>query len=1043
MNIPRAYLPPWPFKNMTIFRLMTWASHSAGNGHVTESALTSLARDVVCMPDFRADDLVGFDAHRENQRLDKSEDDPGLKDTPFSNSDKWNETGIDIQIPTGVPQSLPKTFTVPGLHFRSLVEVIKSAFSETTARHFHLTPFRRIHQSHTTAGDETRIFDEMYTSDTWINAHNNLQKQPAEPDCKLERVIAGLMFWSDSTHLTTFGTEKVWPLYLYFGNLSKYLRSKPEFGGCHHVAYIPSIPDRIGEFIASFTGTASRKATLLTHCRRELMHAVWSNLLDDKFLEAYKHGIVLLCPDGIWRRVYPRIFTYSADYPEKVLLAAIRDKGGCPCPRCLVQMSKTDRMGFARDLQSRISGARTYLWDKITTARNLIYNRGYAVASRAVENILQPWSLVPTLNAFAEKLGPLGLDPYAMLVVDLLHEFELGVWKAIFTHIIRVLYAAVPGGGAVTTFNARFRQIPTFGRDTIRRFSNNASEMKRLAARDFEDLLQNMIPVVDGLLPEPHNAQVLRLLFRLAEWHALAKLRIHTEDTLQHLEKTTTTMGREIRAFRDSTRESFTTKELPGEVASRVRRKQKKSEAQTAQNTIITGATTDSNTPTAATGNSTVTPAAQPITQRHKVLNLHTYKFHALGDYARTIRTVGTSDSYSTQTGELAHRTVKRYYQRTNKNNAIRQIAKQERRATRLRRAKEAAQLSERPPNRHSHHPEVSKDDSNITGVELHHYMSSSRDCKQHIMVFPNHPHLNDPAKKDHLLSRLLGHDLDEADDTIYSDAQRNAVRVIDDKIFSVKLLRINYTTYDMRRDQDVINPRTHPDVMMISPETGPTAHPFWYARVLGIFHANVLHTGPESRNRSVQHMEFLWVRWFGIEPNYQWGFRVARLPKIGFVPETDPDAFGFLDPSLVLRACHLAPMFAAGRTSNLLQTTAPTAARPLSETDDWMNYYVMMFVDRDMFMRYRGGGIGHVMHNRQQPPDLDQVEESDDIDMAVFGDEEPAVNTDDLADPDSDDDSVGNPEDSELETDDESGDSDSESDGDGDSVDDYGFSGL
>jgi hypothetical protein len=36
----------------------------------------------------------------------------------------------------------------------------------------------------------------------------------------------------------------------------------------------------------------------------------------------------------------------------------------------------------------------------------------------------------------------------------------------------------------------RYRQVPTFGRGTIRRFSSNASAMKRLAARDFEDLLQ-------------------------------------------------------------------------------------------------------------------------------------------------------------------------------------------------------------------------------------------------------------------------------------------------------------------------------------------------------------------------------------------------------------------------------------------------------------------------------------------------------------------------------------------------------------------------
>lgn len=32
--------------------------------------------------------------------------------------------------------------------------------------------------------------------------------------------------------------------------------------------------------------------------------------------------------------------------------------------------------------------------------------------------------------------------------------------------------------------------MPTFAGDTIRKFSANCSEMKQLAARDFEDLLQ-------------------------------------------------------------------------------------------------------------------------------------------------------------------------------------------------------------------------------------------------------------------------------------------------------------------------------------------------------------------------------------------------------------------------------------------------------------------------------------------------------------------------------------------------------------------------
>ena len=28
-----------------------------------------------------------------------------------------------------------------------------------------------------------------------------------------------------------------------------------------------------------------------------------------------------------------------------------------------------------------------------------------------------------------------------MFVVDLMHEFELGVWKALFTHLLRMLHA--------------------------------------------------------------------------------------------------------------------------------------------------------------------------------------------------------------------------------------------------------------------------------------------------------------------------------------------------------------------------------------------------------------------------------------------------------------------------------------------------------------------------------------------------------------------------------------------------------------------------
>jgi hypothetical protein len=80
------------------------------------------------------------------------------------------------------------------------------------------------------------------------------------------------------------------------------------------------LPASIQDFLSGLKDhSPSHKADLITHCRRELMHNIWSHLMDDDFVTAYKHGVVMRCADGILRRIYPRIFTYSADYPEKYL----------------------------------------------------------------------------------------------------------------------------------------------------------------------------------------------------------------------------------------------------------------------------------------------------------------------------------------------------------------------------------------------------------------------------------------------------------------------------------------------------------------------------------------------------------------------------------------------------------------------------------------------------------------------------------------------------------------------------------------------------
>ena len=146
-----------------------------------------------------------------------------------------------------------------------------------------------------------------------------------------------------------------------------------------------------------------------------------------------------------------------------------------------------------------------------------------------------------------------------------------------------------------------------------------------------------------------------------------------------------------------------------------------------------------------------------------------------------------------------------------------------------------------------------------------------------------------------------------------------------------------------MRRQKDVINPTSHPDVMVLSCEDGEDVHPFWYARVVKIFHVLVLHLGSASQaeNASMepQRMDVLWVRWFGLDADARGGWSKKRLHGVSFIPWDESGTFGFLDPAQVIRGVHLIPNFPRGRTDSRLP---PSIVRPADDHDkDWESFYV------------------------------------------------------------------------------------------------------
>ncbi|KAG1807645.1 uncharacterized protein BJ212DRAFT_1281752, partial [Suillus subaureus] len=69
---------------------------------------------------------------------------------------------------------------------------------------------------------------------------------------------------------------------------------------------------------------------------------------------------------------------------------------------------------------------------------------------------------------------------FVVLVVDLLHEFELGVWCMLLVHLLRILTSL--NRDLVHELDRRYQQVPLFGPVTIRRFSSNTSKMSNMAA---------------------------------------------------------------------------------------------------------------------------------------------------------------------------------------------------------------------------------------------------------------------------------------------------------------------------------------------------------------------------------------------------------------------------------------------------------------------------------------------------------------------------------------------------------------------------------
>ena len=190
-------------------------------------------------------------------------------------------------------------------------------------------------------------------------------------------------------------------------------------------------------------------------------------------------------------------------------------------------------------------------------------------------------------------------------------------------------------------------------------------------------------------------------------------------------QRVTRKLGNELRFLRD-TCTGFTTKELRHE-AECCRQKEA---CAAPSNTATMSSTTNDHWP--------------------KMLNLNTYKLHALGDYPSPIKLFGTTDSFSTQLvcqtffscmerllrlywqGELEHQTSKSRYARTSRKMFLPQLASIKRRQAHIHCI-------------HAQREAWKRDDPTLDMPDQHHFIGRSQNFPEDISIFVQ-KNSDDPA---------------------------------------------------------------------------------------------------------------------------------------------------------------------------------------------------------------------------------------------------------------------------------------------------------
>lgn len=287
------------------------------------------------------------------------------------------------------------------------------------------------------------------------------------------------------------GDKSAWPVYLTIGNIDKSERRKPSAHATVLLGYLP---------VAKLECFSEKRRALEGY---RLFHLCMRKLLEP-LTAAGKDGILMTCPDGLVRRVFPILAAYIADHPEQCLVAACKENH---CPKCPVPPDER--------------GEPVYSCLRDPTLVVDVLKRSADELAGEKPSEFKEWGL-RAVNPFWADLPHANI--FSALTPDILHQLHKGVFK---THLVSWATMAIEGGA--DEIDRRFKAM--LKHSDLRYFKNGISLVSQWTGTEFKNMEKSFLGVVAGAVDE----RVTRAVRAVLDFIYLAHFETHTDSSLEAL----------------------------------------------------------------------------------------------------------------------------------------------------------------------------------------------------------------------------------------------------------------------------------------------------------------------------------------------------------------------------------------------------------------------------------------------------------------------------------------------------------------------------